>query len=339
MNWSSVKNLLIAILVAANLFLVYNIVRQNRIRGYIPAEEVAGAVELLAERGLAVDEECIPLKKIKAAVYESMYSDEYYTEAAQAMSASPREMLLALPEGGFSITARNGDLAEFDTEFGFRYTKNDKSGVKAYTDITAESFSELSKGWQTLSGSRMKQLSGKADAFLGSRASADSDLHTEIKVGYTDPQSGLDYLLAVQLVGEGEIYSHFAICVFEGESLISAHGRWFFDDLQDDYSTELIDQVNILFSDLTRLKSGLAAYSAEREDGPLPEEPAGEGKYPDGTDGEAELPAVIGMDLCYITYWNADKSALYFIPAWQIDHNDGSFAVYNATNGTTYASK
>ena len=54
MNWSSVKNLLIAILVAANLFLVYNIARQDRTRGYIDENEVSGAVELLAERGLEV---------------------------------------------------------------------------------------------------------------------------------------------------------------------------------------------------------------------------------------------------------------------------------------------
>lgn len=339
MNWSSVKNLLIAILVAANLFLVYNIIRQNRTRGYIPAEEAAGAVELLAERGLLVDEDVIPLKKIKAEVYESVYSDEYYTKAAQAMSASPREMLLALPEGGFSITAQNGDLAEFDTEFGFRYTKNDKLDSKAYTDITAESFWEMSKSWQSLSGSRMKPLAKKADAFLNSRASADSELHTEIKVGYTDPQSGLAYLYAMQFIGEGEIYSHFAVCVFEGETLISAHGRWFFDDLQGDYSTEIIDQINILFSDLNELRSDMAVYSAEW-DGDVSDGGFSDYERPENEMKEfSEFPGITDMNLCYITYWNADKTTLYFVPAWQIDHTDGVATVYNAINGTTYASK
>ena len=70
MNWSSVKNLLIAILLAANLFLIFNIIRQDRTGNYISDEEIAGAVEVLAERGLVVPKSSIPKKKFKAAVWE-----------------------------------------------------------------------------------------------------------------------------------------------------------------------------------------------------------------------------------------------------------------------------
>ena len=35
MNWSTVKNLLIAMLVAANIFLIYNISVQNRNKSYL----------------------------------------------------------------------------------------------------------------------------------------------------------------------------------------------------------------------------------------------------------------------------------------------------------------
>lgn len=340
MNWSSVKNLLIAILVAANLFLVYNIIRQDRIRGYIPAQEITGAVELLAERGLTVAQECVPLEKVKGVVYESLYSDEYYTEAAQTLSASEREMLIALPEGGFSITAQNGAVAEFDTEFGFRFTANDKSNEAAYTVITADSFYDTAEKWQALSGSRMKSLEKQAEVFLNSCVSADSDLYGEVTDGYFDPQSGLSYLLAAQRIGGGEIYSHFAVCVFEGESLIGAYGRWYFGDLEEDYSTEIIDQVNILFSDLGELSSRLVRpFSVEIGDTVQTDEEKETNVPLTETSETEELPAVTGMKLCYITYWSADKSALYFMPAWQIDHIDGCITVYNATNGTTYASK
>ncbi len=340
MNWSAVKNLLIVILLSANLFLIFNIVRQTFTRGYIPEEEAAGAVELLSDRGLLVEKDCIPLKKMKPDVYESLYSDEYYTEAAQTMSASPREMLLALPEGGFSITAENGDLAEFDTEFGFRYIRNDNSLGSAYTEITADSFLEYAEKGQPLGRAKMKKLTKLAETFLNSCVSADSLLTGEIVGGYYDQYSGLSYMLASQKIGENEVYSHYAVCVFRDEALVTAYGRWYFGDFAEDYSTEIIDQINILFNDLNELSARSAERLSAEPNVTDPSKIPGEPDENNINNGESTiLPAVAAMRLCFVTYWNADKTALYFIPAWQIDHIDGPTVVYNATNGTTYASK
>ena len=340
LNWSAVKNLLIAILVAANLFLVYNIARQNKIRGYIPEDAVEGAVELLAERGLSVPVECIPLKKVKEPVYESTYSDEYYTQTAQTLSGSPREMLLALPEGGFSITAENGAVVDFDTEFGFRYLKNGISDEMAYTEITADSFSSYLENDRAAGGKRMKALSSLAKSFLNSCNGGDGFLTCETVGGFYSPEEDATYLLAVQNIGESDVYSHFAVCVFKGDELTAAYGRWYFGGLQEDYSAQIIDQVNILFSDLNELRLlSFAEYSLTDE---FAETAPGAADTDAGAAAEPEevlLPSVTSMNLCYITYWNADKTALYFMPAWQIDHMDGPMVVYNATNGTTYARK
>ncbi len=345
MNWSGVKNMLIAILVAANLFLIFNIVKQDRTRGYIEPEEVAGATELLSMRGLLVDADIVPLKKFREPVYESRYNDEYYTEVAETVTGSKREMLVSLPNGGFSITASNGAIVEFDTEFGFSYAKYDKTNTNAYTDITADSFGGLSDKGQSIPGSRLKLLSKEAKSFLDARVPADYVLCAEITDGFDDPKSGLTYLLASQTLGGHDVYSHYAVCVFDGEELIGAHGRWYFAPFDADYNTQLIDQVNILFHDLSTLRSySVDAASLDSDDVVY------DGSESSSVSEDSEvhtssvnlpesqvLPAIFSIKSCYTTYWSADKTAVYFIPAWHIAHDNGMSIVYNATNGTVYA--
>ena len=333
MNWSSVKNLLIAILVAANLFLLYNIARQDRTRGYIDENEVSGAVELLAERGLTVKEESIPLEKFKVPVYESPYSDEYYTEVAEALTGSKREMLYTLPEGGISITTQDGSSIEFDTEFGFRYVKNDISGIDAYTEITADNFTSIARNNSEIAAARMKLLSEKSENFLNSRVPDDYVLTAKTTDSCYDDQNDITYLLSHQVLDGYDVYSHYAVCVFLGDELVFSHGRWYFAPFESEYNTDLCDQVNILFTDLVALRAATVSLSDEAADS-IPEDTRS-GVAPSEDNA---LPSVVDMSACYVIYWNADKTALFFIPAWQIEHNNGLIIVYNAANSTVYSS-
>ncbi len=333
MNWSSVKNLLIAILVAANLFLLYNIARQDRTRGYIDENEVSGAVELLAERGLAVKEESIPLEKFKVPVYESPYNDEYYTEVAEALTGSRREILYTLPQGGISITVENGASIEFDTEFGFRCVKYGISDIDAYTEITADSFASFAKNKGEIASARMKLLSEQAEDFLDSRVPDDYVLTAKTEDGCYDAQNDITYLLLNQVLDGYEVYSHYAVCIFSGDELIFSHGRWYFAPFESEYNTDLCDQVNILFTDLATLRAGAVSLLDGTADN------TSEGTRPDAAPSvDNTLPTVVDMSACYVIYWNADKTALFFIPAWQIEHNNGLIIVYNAANSTVYSS-
>lgn len=327
MNWSSVKNLLIAILLAANLFLIFNIIRQERTGNYISDEEIAGAVEVLAERGLIVPKSGIPKKKFKAAVYESIYNDEYYINAAAALTLSERELLITLPDGGFSITARNGETVEFGTEFSFSYSKYDISDNLAYTDITADSFFLYKNEGEAIGAAKFEALSRKAKKILGSAASSDDMFSAEISEGYYDAETDNYVLLARQYLKGYPVYSHYAVCVFSEDTLISAGGRWYFADTDKDYSTTLRDQINILFDNLTVLRTKYSEASGIGED---------ETVITAEIDENIEIPAVKSVSPCYAIYWNADKTALYFIPAWQVEHIDGPTLVYNAANGTMY---
>lgn len=315
MNWTSVKNLLIAILVAANLFLIFNIVRQDRTREYIPEEEIFGAAEILSERGLRVDKTAIPDKKFDIPVYQSPYGEEYYTETAEALCRSEREMLYSLPNGGISITLKNGARMEFDSEFGFSYYTSNVSDTDAYTEITADYFTESSSG-TPVSTARLKALDEIAAGLLCTRLSDASPFGALTVSAYTE-SDGFTYLLARQTLDGYEIYSHNAICVFAGDDLIFARGRWYFADSEKNYPTDLYDQVSILFNDLQTLKS-MSADGAE-------------------TNKNAPLPSIEAVAPRYAAYWNADKSAIYFIPAWQIDHIGGLTIVYNATNAEVYS--
>ncbi len=331
MNWSSVKNLLIAILVAANLFLVFNIVRQDRTRGYISESEIRDAVELLNERGFSVSPDIIPTKKFKAPVYESHYGDEYYTEVATALSGSEREMLYTLPSGGISISTKSGAWIEFDNEFDFRYSEFDIPDSAAYTEITAQTFAATWGEGTAPSSAKLKSLSAAAIEFLSKQQTKDSQLKAEIVAAFTDAD-GRSFVLAEQYLGAHKIYSHYAVCVFEGSELIFAHGRWYFSDIDKDYSTELCDQINILFTDMATLKTTLTTTASD-------DEIADDASPIASSESEnITLPTVSAVSACYVVYWNSNKTALYFIPAWQIDHIDSLTIVYNATNATVYSS-
>ena len=330
MNWSSVKNMLIAMLVAANLFLIYNIVRQDRTQDFIPEAEVDGALELLEARGLSVPKDAVPLKRFDARVYESLYSEGYFTDCAEALSGFGREMLYTLPGGGITITMLDGSFVDFDTEFGFRYASAGISDADAYTDITVNSFD--GDKYEAVGAAKLRSLSEKAVSFLCSRLADGSALGVNVIDSYT--RDGITYLLAHQTLDGYELYSHFAVCAFSEDKLIYAHGRWYFSDVSEDHRAKLCDQVSILFNDLQALRENVTVLRA-------PDSNSAEADIPEmeheGGIFKMPLPAVEAIKPCYATYWNVDKTAIYLIPAWQIEHSNSLTAVYNAISGIIYS--
>lgn len=330
MNCSSVKNLLIAILLAANLFLVYNIVRQERARRYLDEDAVNDAVTYLSGEGLDVALDIVPLERFGAAVYESAYNDEYYTKVADNLLSSERALLLSLPDGGFNITSVDGSYVEFDTEFGFFCSLNDNFKNKAYIDITSDNFPKYSETGKEIKGAAEKRLKEITKSFLSSCFESEHIPTTEIVGCFSDPLAGFDYVIAVQMLDDYRVCSHYAVCVFEEGAMTGAYGRWFFAGFDDVHSAELTDQINILFTDFETLKSDLRNVY-DLTDG------SNSVEVPVELPSEAVISRVEHMEACYATYWNADKTSLYFIPAWQIKHSDGLEIVYNAINGTVYS--
>lgn len=316
MNWSTVKNLLIAMLVAANIFLIYNISVQNRNKSYLDEKEVADAVGILASRGLEVDAEAIPLRRISASVCESFYPTDYFSVAAEALSGSPRTSAMMLPDGGMMIITAGGDSSEFYDDLRFVYYKNSNVRGAAYTDITADDLELVTENFGSLTKSKLSGYEKRVSDFLCRGQGEDYRFGVRIDGGALDEGAGVTYIFATQMLDGLPVYGNSAVCVFEGEDLLSARGYWYFGTAGETYSEEIYDQVNILFTDL----SALTTRAAEEE-------------RPD-----AAFPGVTSVTACYTPNWNADRTALYFIPSWQIDHSDGTRIVYNAINNSEYLS-
>ena len=339
MNWSSVKNLLIAILIAANVFMLYNIARQDRTRNYIDEGEVADAVELLAERGLIVPEDCIPLRMFRARIWESFYYDSYHAGVAEKLTGSTVPLFLQ-SDSSLSGISEDGASVTFDAEFGFTYLQNVNSDTASYTDVTAESFKNPPVGVDEVPASRLRSLSREAREFLTPALPDDSPLDAEITGAFHDSETGLTHLLAEQTIDGHRIFSHLAVLTFDGDTLVRVQGRWYFAGLDESYTTTLQDQVTILFTDLDVLTSTMDEEEYELSPLPLPMSSANALRNVSAAsamDIRADIPQVESITDGYVIYWNADKTALYFIPAWQIVHKSADVIVYNAANGTIYS--
>ncbi len=313
--------------------MLYNIAGQNRARNFLDEEEIAGAVELLAERGLIVPITSIPTRRFRVPIYESFYNDDYHERAASLLTDTEDVPLYMQPDGGLSGMLGSGTYVRFDEEFGFVYTQTDKIKASAYTDITADTFEKFAVFGTALSSGKLKQHTEAAAAFLCPASDEETALTLHVEDSYHDPKSGLDYLLVRQMIGEYLVHSHYAVLVFREEELFGAHGRWYFSSLDESYTTELQNQLNILFTDFETLQSERIDAFSLPSNATLPDSPPLPINTP--VTGNA-IPQVESMETRYIIYWNADKTALYFIPAWHITHIGADTIVYNAANGTIY---
>ena len=239
MNWGSVKNLLIAMLVVANLFLLYNISVQNRRQSYMDETEVKNAIKLLADSGLEIDPSHVPLRRFDADIYESMYGDNYFDKVSETLSGSKRESRNILPDGGMRIIVENGESFEFDGGFGFVYRKNNNLAATAYTDITVEKFGESSEIYGELGKTRLAGLANKAGDFLNSCCPDETRLSVRAGGGFYNETEGCYYILVSQLLYGIPIYGHNVVCVFSGDTLVEAYGRWYFGGVETSYKNVL----------------------------------------------------------------------------------------------------
>ena len=223
---------------------------------------------------------------------------------------------MMLPDGGMMIITAGGDSSEFYDDLRFVYYKNSNVRGAAYTDITADDLELVTENFGSLTKSKLSGYEKRVSDFLCRGQGEDYRFGVRIDGGALDEGAGVTYIFATQMLDGLPVYGNSAVCVFEGEDLLSARGYWYFGTAGETYSEEIYDQVNILFTDL----SALTTRAAEEE-------------RPD-----AGFPGVTSVTACYTPNWNADRTALYFILSWQIDHSDGTRIVYNAINNSEYLS-
>ena len=122
MNWASVKNMLILMLVAANVFLLYNISVQRRSLEYIDEDEVADAVSLLTTADCRLISAAFRCGGSTPKYMRAYTARTTSNRTAELLSGSKRQNATIIPNGMMIVT-ENDDLFEFDNSLGFSYTK------------------------------------------------------------------------------------------------------------------------------------------------------------------------------------------------------------------------
>ena len=313
MGWNRLKMVLAAVLLLANLLLLYLIGTQARALRYIPDESVQ-AVKLLLEReGISLAEDAMPAKKQSLVIYSGEIGDTYYVDTAESLSQSSVSLSFNTPNGAV-FSMENGDRCVFEGGFGIRY---EAAGFASLLEKAG--FSELDPG--AMRAGKLESLSSREERALADRvqsfveaASPRAERQTPYDMTYEMHFCGRDtdtqvlFYACSQQIRDTEITTLRAVFAVLDGDVIGMQGEWCFSDVQTTYVAQLFDQVNILY----KVKDHILA------------------------DSTASHNVVTSLSLAYAVYYRADSDLFYLIPTWQIDTDTGATYILNAVNGALY---
>ncbi len=314
MDLKRVKTVMIIILIAINAFFAYNIVSDHYEQNYIDETTVVNAIEILSRDGINVDFESFPKKRISLPIYESRFFDSYNENVVSLLSGSAVERTFSLP-GGMRFVSQNGDTVEISGRFGVVFLSCNADRYMAYSKIIDDA---LSSNGSAVSSAVLEDIKQKLVSDVSASVGY-AKMGAECVSVHYDPASEYHVAVFSQTMDGVQIHGHDMFCVIEGENLLYMEGLWSFLPTDEKYSSQLTDQINILFMEKKRLED----ESKELEEN-------------DAFDIERESVRIESIDNVYCTYLNEDRMGLYFIPAWRITYDDGTESVYDAQSGTRY---
>lgn len=362
MNWSKIKSVIILILLLGNIILAYTIISRYLNINYISEESLVTLRDILEDYGVQFDLSIIDRKKPNLYIYEASKDTEYQTKVASELSRSNIAVSFPSPAGSV-IIMENGNKYEFENGFSFTYVKSQDDSeyymsifdsINDYAGTTDGKYTEMKYTddlkkiiWDFIS----KSPSSHEDiSELGKRG---------IRISRTifDSEEKCYILSATQTLDEAEISGATVIFIIkQGENEVAAvKGTWYFIQPQKRYSSQLYDQLNILFNEKKRMDSGNSEISYdELDEGILqsqifskPEETVEIITETSGTvpviedkniKESGEIVVITSLKLCYCLYQSqgSDGIHIFFIPGWEIIRENGSFTIYNGTDGKVY---
>lgn len=314
MDLKRIKTVMIVILLAINAFLIYNIASDYFEKNYIDDATLQNTAQILSRSGIDIDLSCVPSKKLTSSIYESFFLDDYNEKAAVLLSGSEIENAFSVPDG-MRFVAKNGDQIEFSDRFGVVFTSAEANRYIAFSEIISSAFA-----MESLPVDKDDAVVARLKDLLSSDASPTvgyAKMDVSCTGNYFVESTGYRILKFTQTMDKVPVYGHDVFCVIEGEKLIYMEGIWSFLPTDAKYSSQLYDQVNILFME----KKSIDQIRADREKA--------------GIEVQTEY-RVEKVDSVYCTYFNDGKTGVYFIPAWRITYDDGSESVYDAQSGIKY---
>ena len=340
MNWSRIKTVIVILLAAVNLFLALNLFNLYRNTFVLFQDTIEQTVGLLAEEGIQFPIMLFPEKKSEARVLTGSFSpsfDDYYVEAAcrlAGVQVTDSVIPHMMTNGIRIIMEDSGDIFEFYSSgaFDFQYVKKGDNSIVAYWEDIRDRLPSLEPVGQTYM-QKYASIVGKY-LFGGYNASPVSDYQAygiRICDAYYDADTERYLLTCIQTAEGLDIAGCTFFCIFNGNTMLFASGSAILTGLQDSYSTQLYDQVNIMLMERMFVKSQRG--KSDRSDTTALSE---EETNVDGETTEKETYTVTGFQEVYCISWSAEQDQFYLVPAWHIEYNGKIERIRNAINGKIY---
>ncbi len=290
MNSKTILKILAVLLVSVNIILFFMVSSVYRSKYYISDGYIENTVSIFEKDGITVKAGAIPQKRFPGNVYSMSADTDYYEKVSANITGEAVATRFLIP-GGYEILTESGKSVEFADGYFFKYL------------YRADYVPEKVNGTESVSYGTKRRIEESIESFLS--AGDDGYYPSELTVSdiKLDSEKGIYSASVTQTAAKTPIYGHtLSVILDKDENVLYAEGKWSFTYDAERYTSQIYDQVNILFID-----------KAEAAD----DKPT----------------SVHKVSPCYIIYRDEASSSVLFVPAWKIEYEGGAYKIYDAVNG------
>ncbi|MBQ8836288.1 MAG: hypothetical protein IJ002_02110 [Clostridia bacterium] len=282
MSWKTVKNLLILLLIAVNILLAVFAFDYYTDSNFTSADTAAGAAKILEKSGLYVESGMLSVKNDTApALYTSYDRETYVCLVAHLLFGKEPDGIYMLPHGVRAETL-DGKTAYIGYDMSVEYTAGEN--ISSALENAKSADGEMTKAAREFLEEKFALAEG---SIKESDCKVSGDC-TFVTLGRAERGLKLYGMECTFGVRDGEI--------------VYACGKYFFLTPTGEENAQLLDRVNIMFSEKER-----------------------------GVRGTLE-----SAELCYTLYENADSGLMLFIPSYALTYRDGTVHAVNGVSKKLY---
>lgn len=285
MSFKSVKNLFIILLVAVNIVLACFAYNYHVSSYYTDGETAEKAAKILEKNGLSVNADMLGVRNDTADILYADYDRENYICLAAAILLGKEADGIYMLKDGVRAETLEGEYVYLGYDMAIEFSAAaDKGAIENALASHKAAATDKAKA---------------ACEFLENTLSLQSGVINEADCA----ESG-EYVFVTVEQSENGLPLYGMKCVFglRGEKIVYASGKHFFGVPKSAEDAQLLDRINILFSETERGHTG----------------------------------TLVGIDLCYTLYEDADSGKMMYVPSYSLAYSDGNVHTVNAINKKIY---
>ncbi len=285
MSFKNVKNLLILLLVAVNALLAFFAYNYYMSSHYTDGETAEKAAKILEKNGITVDGDMLSVRNDTADILFTEYDRENYICLAAAILFGKEADGMYMQRDGVRAETLEGEYAYLGYDMSIEFTAaSDKDAIESALAKAKAANTDKAKSACEL----LESMLSLQDSALDESNCTESGEYVFVTVNQT----------------EGALTLYGMSCVFglKGEKIVYASGKHFFGVPKGAEDAQLLDRVNILFSETERGVRG----------------------------------TLLDIKLCYTLYEDTDSCRMLYIPSYSLTYGDGSIHTVNAISKKLY---